>query len=234
MSEASEVAVVASGPAHSSVSNDLGADINGSQGQTPCRLFLAQKRIFDLAFCIAVFPIFVGLCVAIYLLNPFFNRGDLFFRQRRCGKDGKEFTMIKFRSMTSAGEGARGADDPLDVSRITPLGYWMRETKIDELPQIFNVLRGDMSVIGPRPEAAHFVETYRQSIPSYGVRSTVKPGITGYAQVVQGYTDNIEMVRRKTELDYFYVQNMGWRLDLVIIAKTFRLITGSALRPERA
>lgn len=230
MSDSSEVAVSHACPASLSVSDDSGVKLSNLYEQSPCKLFLLQKRFFDIVFCVAALPIFAGLCIAIFLLNPFFNRGELFFLQRRCGKDGQEFTMIKFRSMTHIGEGQRGANDPLDASRITPLGRWMRQTKIDEIPQILNVLRGDMSVIGPRPEAAHFVETYRQSIPSYGVRSTVKPGITGYAQVVQGYTDSIEMVRRKTELDSFYVQNMGWRLDLVIIARTFKVIAGTPLQ----
>jgi len=194
------------------------------------RSYFVSKRIFDVGACLFLIPVLLGICLVIMVLNPVWNRGPLFYVQRRAGKDGQEFPMVKFRSMSSEGHGMRRADDPLDTARITPLGRWLRDYKIDELPQIFNVLLGHMSLVGPRPEASTFVPIYRDSIPGYGLRETVRPGMTGYAQVMQGYTDSIEMVRRKTELDLFYIRNSGWRLDLFVILST----VGVVLSPRRA
>ncbi|QIE57851.1 sugar transferase [Pikeienuella piscinae] len=169
-------------------------------------------------------PLFLGLCCVLIVLNPFWNPGELFYLQRRMGKDRKGFIMLKFRSMTRENNIKRGADDPLETSRITPLGRWLRRSKADELPQILNVLLGEMSLIGPRPEVFSFAQTYRSVIPDYSIRESVRPGMTGYAQVKQGYTDTIEMARRKADLDAFYVRNMGWRLDLYVLAGTIAIL----------
>ncbi|MBY6069553.1 sugar transferase [Leisingera aquaemixtae] len=188
------------------------------------RSFLVSKRIFDIAVSLLALPLLLVICGVLLVLNPVWNKGSLFFTQRRTGKDGKDFVMIKFRSMTSAGSKQRGADDSLERHRITPLGHWLRRTKIDETPQFLNVLNGDMSLVGPRPELAAFKQTYLAEIPFYSLRWAVKPGITGYAQVIQGYTDSIEMVRQKSEFDDYYIRNMGWRIDLHILVKTIKVI----------
>ncbi|CUH97908.1 sugar transferase [Leisingera aquaemixtae] len=190
------------------------------------RAYLVSKRAADVLISLACLPLLLGICCVLLCLNPFWNPGRLFFLQQRCGRSRQGFTMIKFRTMTRSGAGCRGADDPLETSRITPLGHWMRDTKLDELPQILNVLMGQMSLIGPRPEILSFAETYRQAIPGYGIRETVKPGMSGYAQVTQGYTDCIEMAREKLELDAHYVRNMGWRLDLFVLVATIKIVFG--------
>jgi len=188
------------------------------------RTFLILKRSFDVIFSLCSLPLLLAVCFVFLCLNPFWNPGSLFFFQRRMGQNRQGFTILKFRSMTGDRSIERGANDPLEKSRITPLGHWMRQTKVDELPQILNVLVGQMSLIGPRPEVFSFAETYRDAIPGYGIRETVKPGLSGYAQVTQGYTDSIEMAREKTKLDTFYVLNMGWRLDLFILIATIKLV----------
>ncbi len=195
------------------------------------RLYLGSKRLADILISLACLPVLLGICCVLLCLNPFWNPGRLFFLQRRCGQNRQGFTMVKFRTMTYAGAGERGADDPLDTGRITPLGHFMRDSKLDELPQILNVLMGQMSLIGPRPEIFSFAETYRAAIPGYGMRETVRPGMSGYAQVVQGYTDSIELARQKTELDTYYVRNMGWRLDLFVLVATLKIVFGWRVRP---
>jgi len=193
---------------------------------------MATKRVFDIVFCLACIPIFAVLCAAICLANPIWNPGPLFFTQKRRGKDGVAFDIYKFRSMApeTRETGRRNADDPLEVDRVTPLGFVLRKSQMDELPQILNVLLGDMSVVGPRPEIDDFAETYSTVISDYTVRESVRPGITGHAQVTQGYTDSIEMIHRKTELDTFYVYNMGWWLDFRILVRTVFVVYGFVRR----
>ncbi len=188
------------------------------------KTFLASKRVFDVVLCLLALPMFLVICGLLIVLNPIWNKGPLFFSQRRTGKDGEEFVMFKFRSMTAVESVKRGPDDPLEQHRITKLGYWIRRTKVDEIPQLLNVLNGDMSIVGPRPELVEFKSVYQAEIPYYSARWAVKPGLTGYAQITQGYTESIEMVRRKSELDAHYIRNMSWKLDLRVIAKTFTVI----------
>lgn len=193
-------------------------------------LFFVSKRAFDIAFSIGCAPIFLGLCLLIAIANPFWNPGPLFYKQLRRGKDGNAFTIYKFRSMSPAKSRTRGADEPLEVERVTPLGRLLRKSQMDELPQIINVLMGQMSVVGPRPEIVEFAETYASIIPDYSVRESVRPGITGYAQVTQGYTDSIEMVHRKTELDTHYVHNMNWQMEIAILIRTVFVVYGFVKR----
>ncbi|MFK7877324.1 MAG: sugar transferase [Paracoccaceae bacterium] len=192
-------------------------------------VYFASKRIFDVFVSCAAVPVFLVLCVVITVLNFFWNPGPLFFRQVRMGKDQHKYKMIKFRTMLPEDNSVKQRDafDKLEKWRITPFGRWMRQTRMDEVPQILNVIMGQMSLIGPRPEIFKFAETYYKEIPGYHVRGTVRPGITGYAQVTQGYTDCKEAVRVKTELDTFYVQNMNWWLDLKVLFGTFRVVLTS-------
>ncbi len=187
-------------------------------------VYLVSKRIFDIAVSCAALPVFLVLCAAIYLLNIFWNPGPLFFRQERMGKDQRKFSMIKFRTMLPEEKSTkRGPFDKLEEWRITPFGQWMRRTRLDEVPQFLNVIMGQMSLIGPRPEVFEFAQAYHKEMPGYHLRETVRPGITGYAQVKQGYTDSEEAVRIKTKLDTFYVQNMNWWLDLKVLFDTVRV-----------
>jgi sugar transferase (PEP-CTERM system associated) len=188
-------------------------------------LSLAIKRVIDvvvsgllLAF---TFPLMLAIAILIKLDNP----RPVFYRQPRAGLHGRVFTLFKFRSMRTDAEAAgtpRWAvkSDP----RITRIGALIRQTRIDELPQLFNVLRGEMSLIGPRPERPHFVEQLAAVIPFYHERSYVKPGITGWAQVNYPYGASVEDAREKLSYDLYYVKHRSTMLDLLILMATVRVI----------
>jgi exopolysaccharide biosynthesis polyprenyl glycosylphosphotransferase len=154
--------------------------------------------------------------------------GPVLFRQTRVGWRGAEFTLYKFRSMRADAEAETGAvwaqeNDP----RVTPLGRWLRLLRLDELPQLFNVLKGEMAIVGPRPERPEFVKALTAALPSYTHRHSVKPGITGWAQVSYKYSNNFEGAARKLEYDLFYIKNVSVWLDFFIIFHTARtMLTG--------
>jgi Undecaprenyl-phosphate glucose phosphotransferase len=174
------------------------------------------KRGIDIALSavgLALLTIPLGIIAIVVRLT---SRGPVFYRQERTGLDGKSFTIVKFRSMYDDAERETGPvwtmqDDP----RITPLGRFLRRSNVDELPQLWNVLRGDMSIVGPRPERPHFVEQFRHRIPSYMLRHKVKAGLTGWAQV-NGWRGNTPLEKR-IEYDLYYIENWSVRLDLKIM-----------------
>jgi lipopolysaccharide/colanic/teichoic acid biosynthesis glycosyltransferase len=153
------------------------------------------------------------------------SRGPVFYRQQRTGQFDEPFTLFKFRSMTADAEACgtpRWAQqkDP----RTTRIGRFMRATRIDELPQLANVIRGEMSLVGPRPERPHFVEQLERAIPFYRQRAFVKPGLTGWAQVNFPYGASVEDAREKLSYDLFYVKNRSIALDLIILVSTIRVV----------
>lgn len=164
--------------------------------------------------------IFLLVTPFVIILNLFFNKGPLFYTQLRVGQYGKEFKIYKFRSMvvTAEANGAKMATKN-DV-RITPFGKIMRMFRIDELPQILSVIKGDMKFIGPRPERKVFVEELNEIMPFYKIRHLIKPGITGWAQVMYKYGENLEDSIRKLEYDLFYIKNKSITLDFRIVFKT--------------
>lgn len=169
--------------------------------------------------------LFVGFIFAIvtpfvYLLNLVFNRGPLFYTQKRVGQFGKEFNIYKFRSMVVDAEKSGAKMATKNDARITPFGRILRLFRIDELPQIISVIKGDMQFIGPRPERKVFVNELNKITPFYNVRHLVKPGITGWAQVKYKYGENLEDSIKKLEYDLFYIKNKSITLDLRIIFKT--------------
>ncbi len=178
------------------------------------------KPVFDVAMSLVLLPLLVVVAMLLLVLNPFFNPGPLFYMQPRMGRGCRAFTAIKFRTMTPAARITRSAEDPLEHDRITPLGRIMRRSRIDELPQILNVLRGDMSLIGPRPDYFHHARRYVRSVPGYRRRHDVRPGISGLAQTDLGYVDCTEGTRRKVALDLRYVDEMSLRLDLYVFWRT--------------
>lgn len=174
------------------------------------------KRVIDLALSASGLAVLALPLAATALLVRLTSRGAVFYRQERTGLDGKPFTIYKFRSMYDDAERETGPvwtrpDDP----RVTPLGRFLRRSNIDELPQLWNVLRGDMSIVGPRPERPHFVEQFRHRIPSYMLRHKVKAGLTGWAQV-NGWRGNTPLEKR-IEYDLYYIENWSVRLDLKIM-----------------
>lgn len=179
------------------------------------------KRIIDVAVSIIVLVGFMPVWLLVAILIKLDSRGPVLFRQKRVGKDGKHFTIYKFRSMVvdaekETGPVWAGQRDP----RVTFVGRIIRKLRIDEIPQFYNVLIGQMSLVGPRPERPFFVDKLKREIPLYARRLRMKPGITGWAQIKGGYDTSIESVKKKLEYDLFYIENVSLRMDLKIILST--------------
>jgi sugar transferase (PEP-CTERM system associated) len=178
--------------------------------------------IISLAVLILTLPLMALAALAIWLESGL--RGSILYRQTRVGRDGKLFRILKFRSMREDAEkgGARWA--VADDSRITLVGGIMRKSRIDELPQLINVLKGDMSFVGPRPERPEFVEELVNEIPFYDLRHRVNPGITGWAQICYPYGASREDAKDKLEYDLYYIKNYSLFLDLMILIQTAQVI----------
>jgi sugar transferase (PEP-CTERM system associated) len=197
----------------------------------PNRHMLAIQTLYSLLICLVGLVIALPVILLVAVLVKFTSRGPVLFRQTRVGFNGETFTLYKFRSMFKDAEARTGPiwasrDDP----RITSLGRWLRKLRLDELPQLFNVLRGEMSIVGPRPERPEFVTVLQERIPYYRQRHCVKPGITGWAQINHKYGDTIEDAIVKLEYDLYYIKNLAWSLDLYIMfhtAKTMLFLRGS-------
>lgn len=187
--------------------------------------FAISKHLFDFLCAVCSIPVILLISFALLLINPILNPGPLFYTQRRMGKNHQSFTMIKFRTMLAEGGGHRCHKSGIEAHRITRLGTVLRRYRIDELPNMFNVLLGQMSVIGPRPDCwAHAVE-YAKIVPLYDTRHRVRPGITGLAQVEFGYAEGIEQTVAKARYDHLYIECYGLRQELQILLKTIRVIT---------
>ena len=196
------------------------------------RTYSLAKRMLDILgssiALIILFPIGLGIALLIKLTS----KGPIFYKQERVGKDGDVFEMIKFRTMHVDAEKHTGpvwasAKD----SRLNPLGAILRKTHLDEVPQFINVLRGEMSIIGPRPERPFFVEQFKNQITDYEKRLCVKPGITGLAQVWHRYDETIEDVKKKIKYDLLYIKRLCLWTDMRIVFRTFRVVlTGEGAR----
>ncbi len=190
------------------------------------------KRIFDIVFSILIIILGIPLWILIGFITKLSSPGPIFFRQERIGQNGKPFIMIKFRSMFRDAEKKSGPqwaveDDP----RITPFGKFLRKTRLDEFPQFINVLKGEMSFVGPRPERAYFIKKLQEEIPWYTRRIKMKPGITGWAQVKHKYDATIEDVKQKVFFDLYYFENMSILLDIKIILRSILVVvTGKGAR----
>lgn len=182
------------------------------------------KRMVDLVLStialILLAPLFLVLAILVKLSSP----GPVFFRQERIGKFGRPFQIIKFRSMycdaERNGPQLSSATDP----RITPIGRWMRKTRMDEIPQFWNVIKGEMSLVGPRPERQHFIDAIMAVAPHYRHLHKVRPGITSWGQVKFGYAENVEQMVRRLKYDILYIENMSLAVDLKILAYTVLII----------
>lgn len=182
----------------------------------------AAKRALDLAVVLIAGVVFVPLLGVCALLIKAHDGGPVLFRQRRIGSRGREFTLLKLRTMRSAPEVVRWSSR--DDERITPIGRLLRRTHLDEVPQLLNVLRGEMSVVGPRPEQPAFVERLEHTIPHYNRRHLIKPGLTGWAQVRCGYAGSDTGSAWKLSHDLFYLKHQSLGLDLAILAETARTL----------
>ena len=185
----------------------------------------AVKRGFDVVIALLLLLVTLPILLMFSLLIVLDSRGPVIYRQARVGRGGKVFTVLKFRSMASDAEkGGNPEWAKENDHRVTRIGRLMRRTRIDELPQLLNVLRGEMSFVGPRPERPEFVEMLTQQIPFYAVRHSVKPGISGWAQVRYSYGASVEQAVRKLEYDLYYVKNHTLLLDLLILIETGRVV----------
>jgi len=183
------------------------------------------KRLFDLLISSAMLVITLPVMALTALLIKLESPGPVLYRQERVGQGGHPFTILKFRSMRSdAEQDGKPRWASQNDSRVTLVGRFIRRTRIDELPQIFNVFFGDMSFVGPRPERPYFVQDLTQQLPYYGIRHTVKPGITGWAQVRYPYGATVEDALHKLQYDLYYVKNHSLFLDLTILFQTVQVV----------
>lgn len=184
----------------------------------------AFKRGFDILFSLIGLVIFAVLFPLLALAVKISSRGPVFYSQTRVGQDGEEFVLYKLRTMTVGAEknGPEWAKDK--DPRVTKVGRFLRATHLDEWPQFFNVLKGELSFVGPRPERPFFVEKLKKEVPFYDVRHIVKPGFTGWAQINYRYGASIEDTREKLKYDLYYIKNKNILFDLSIILKTIRII----------
>jgi exopolysaccharide biosynthesis polyprenyl glycosylphosphotransferase len=196
-----------------------------SDGFSKSRALLTAKRTFDLVASIVGFVLAMPLMVMVAALTRLTSPGPMLYHQERVGLNGRTFTVHKFRTMREDAEATTGpvwssANDP----RITPVGNFLRRTRLDELPQLWNILKGEMSLVGPRPERPSFVTELTERIPFYGQRHVAKPGLTGWAQVRYTYGASVEDAVQKLQYDLYYIKNMSLALDLVIVLETIKTV----------
>lgn len=197
----------------------------------PNSSYLVTKRTFDIVLILLFSPLIIPIMLITALLIRLESTGSIFFWQQRVGAYGKPFNMLKFRSMTTDSEKNGSQFAQAGDMRVTRLGRVLRKMRIDELPQLWNILRGEMSLIGPRPEQVAFVNEFEKTIPNYQNRHVVLPGITGLAQVKQGYVDDADGTRNKLMYDLYYIQNLSFLMDSRIVLRTlYTMITGFGAR----
>ncbi|MCA0978736.1 sugar transferase [Qipengyuania flava] len=204
---------------------------------SPLYAWMTVKHVSDwvlaLMAVVLLLPLLAVLAVIIRLTSP----GPAIFRQTRVGYRGQPFQVFKLRTMT-ASPSQPGSSESLEAAvtkdndvRVTRVGRWLRQTRLDELPQLINVLKGEMSWIGPRPEALVLSQWYEQEIPFYPYRHIVRPGITGWAQVHQGHVANVEDVTEKLHFDFYYIKHFSFWIDLIVVGRTIKtMLTGFGAR----
>jgi sugar transferase (PEP-CTERM system associated) len=195
-----------------------------SDGFKKWKLTMLTKRVTDFVLSMIALTLFSPFILVISLLIKIDSRGPVFYKQERVGEGGKTFKLLKFRSMVEGAEANGPVWAGKNDDRITRIGRWIRKWRLDEIPQMVNVLKGDMSFVGPRPERAYFVEKLRQEIPFYDQRSYVKPGITGLAQVKYQYGASKEDALEKLRYDLYYIKNLSSLFDLLIVFETIKVV----------
>ena len=183
------------------------------------------KRLFDIIGATIALVVFSPLFLFIYVRLKVSGNGSVFYQQERIGLGGRPFNIYKFRTMIVNTE-ADGIPQLAEANdeRLTPFGKSLREHHLDELPQLWNVLKGDMSFVGPRPERQYFIDKIIEHDSRYTLLYQIRPGVTSYATLYNGYTDTMEKMLRRLELDIYYLENRSWRFDLKILYKTFTSI----------
>lgn len=185
------------------------------------------KRGFDGFVVLSAMPVIVPVCLLAALAIKLDSRGSVLFRQTRTGLNGQTFSILKFRTMTeSAGDDQSATQSRENDARHTRIGRFLRKTSLDELPQLLNVLKGDMSLVGPRPHAQYHDKLFLQSVPGYAQRFRVLPGLTGLAQVngCRGFIEEYEQIRQRTDYDNEYAERSSLWLDIAILLKTAKVV----------
>ena len=196
----------------------------------PDQSYKEVKWVVDRLVAVAMVPLLAPFLIIVALIIKLQDGGSVFYNQRRVGLGGRPFTIHKFRSMSTPGDSEAGIGDRESAitlakdARITPFGAFIRKYRIDELPQIINILKGEMSFIGPRPEAIPLAEWYDQELPFYSYRHIVRPGLTGWAQVNQGHVADLDSVDSKLQYDFYYVKYFSIWLDILILLRTLRTV----------
>jgi len=183
------------------------------------------KRIFDIVLSAIGLLLLSPVYLIIYLGQKFSTKGPAIFKQERIGLGGKPFYIYKFRTMIvdSETDGVPQLAEP-DDERLTSMGKWLRNHHLDELPQLWNVLKGDMTFVGPRPERKYYIDQILEHDPRYVELYKIRPGVTSYATLYNGYTDTMEKMLRRLELDLYYLEHQSLALDMKILFKTFTSI----------
>ncbi len=208
----------------STASNKSNVSYDATVFDFDLKLFWIAKRAFDIGMSLILLPLLVVISLILAVLNPFFNKGPLLFLQTRMGRGCLPFTAVKFRSMRAVSQIERGPNDPLETNRITRLGNFMRQSRIDELPQILNVLKGEMSLIGPRPDYYDHALSYVKTIPHYAQRHQIRPGISGLAQTRLGYIEGTDATRHKVSCDLIYIRKAGFRMEAAVFVSTVLIV----------
>jgi sugar transferase (PEP-CTERM system associated) len=195
-----------------------------SDGFKKSKLTIWMKRVSGFSLSLIGLILLSPLILIISILIKIDSRGPVFYKQERVGERGKIFKLLKFRSMVEEAEANGPVWAEQDDKRVTRVGRWMRKWRIDEIPQMFNVLKGDMSFVGPRPERPFFVEKLRKEIPFYDQRFSVKPGVTGWAQIKYPYGASNKDALEKLKYDLYYIKNLSLLYDLIIIFETIKVV----------
>lgn len=188
------------------------------------KFYLFFHRLFDIVISLLGLTCFLAICPLIFILNLIWNRGPLFYTQSRIGKNGRAFKIIKLRTMVTDAEKDGAVWAKANDTRVTTFGRFLRKSRLDEIPQFFNVLFGEMSLIGPRPERPVFVRELSEKIPFYETRHVVKPGLTGWAQVMGSYGSSEAHALEKLQYDLYYIKHRSLFMDLGIVLKTISTV----------
>jgi sugar transferase (PEP-CTERM system associated) len=207
-----------------SVSSLRPSDLIYSSSLGPGRMSLMLRDLYSWVIAVVALIIAAPVMLAVAILVKVTSPGPAIYRQCRVGVRGSEFFLYKFRSMVATAEKAGAQWAAKNDPRVTPLGKWLRRLRLDELPQLFNVVRGDMAIVGPRPERPEFVKTLAEAIPFYHQRHCVKPGITGWAQINHNYSDSVEDTVTKIEFDLYYIKHVSPSLDAYIMFQTAKVM----------
>lgn len=190
------------------------------------KVYFEMKSLVEPILALALFFILSPLFLVVAIAVRCTSSGPILFRQLRTGYRGKNFELYKFRSMNVAAErdSVAWATCSSEVERLTPIGSFLRRSHLDELPQLWNIIRGELSFVGPRPERPEIYASLYKDIPGFNLRTLVRPGITGWAQIMAGYAGSVEESKNKLEYDLYYMQHMAPRLDLAVLIKTLLML----------